>query len=543
MHSLRTKITLLTVCAIIIAVVVVTVLSVMFIVNTERHKSDQLLLLLCESGERNLDYYFNDVEKSIGKVSEFAEEDIRGTDEEELAKHVERVEKYFDTVANRTSGVLTYYYRIDPAVSKDVKGFWYTNLSGEEFTEHPVTDITKYDTNDTSKLVWFTVPKATGEPVWLPPYITDNLDKRVISYNIPVFWRDRFIGVVGIEIDYSTMAEQVESIRLFQNGYAFINDDEGNLIFHPFIDVATAKEGEIEAPDGIISEDTFFSYDYGGVRKEAVWLPMSNGMRLTVSVPVDEINGDWHKLTMEILVASLIVLLLLSLVTMRMTGHITRPLQQLTAAAEQVDREDYDIDLPYDRDDEVGRLTKTFVRLVGHMKDQIADLSSRVYVDALTSVQNKAAFTSRIGDLQEQMYDPDRPLEFAIGMFDCDDLKKINDRYGHEKGDLYLKASCRLICRVFKHSPVFRIGGDEFAVLLQNDDYRDRDALVEDFKKGREETRQAENEWERVHIAMGVAVYDPKVDGSVNDTIHRADKLMYANKSAWKEGQGDAPRA
>ncbi len=56
MHSLRTKITMLTTCITVIAVVVVTVLSVVFIRNTEHRKSDQLLLLLCETGERNLDY-------------------------------------------------------------------------------------------------------------------------------------------------------------------------------------------------------------------------------------------------------------------------------------------------------------------------------------------------------------------------------------------------------------------------------------------------------------------------------------------------------
>ena len=59
---------MLTTCITVIAVVVVTVLSVVFIRNTEHRKSDQLLLLLCETGERNLDYYFNSVEKSVRKV-------------------------------------------------------------------------------------------------------------------------------------------------------------------------------------------------------------------------------------------------------------------------------------------------------------------------------------------------------------------------------------------------------------------------------------------------------------------------------------------
>ena len=78
MHSLRTRITFLTVCVIVIALTIVTLLSVLFIRNNERLESDQLLLLLCETGERNLDYYFNSVQKSVEKVSSFVESDLKG---------------------------------------------------------------------------------------------------------------------------------------------------------------------------------------------------------------------------------------------------------------------------------------------------------------------------------------------------------------------------------------------------------------------------------------------------------------------------------
>ena len=123
MHSLRTRISLLTLTITVIAVVVVTLTSVLFIRNTERRKSDQLLLLLCETGERNLDYYFNSVEKSVKKMSSFVEKDLDGVEDEQLEAHCERVKQYFDEIAGKTNGVLTYYYRIDPAVSEKAKGF------------------------------------------------------------------------------------------------------------------------------------------------------------------------------------------------------------------------------------------------------------------------------------------------------------------------------------------------------------------------------------------------------------------------------------
>lgn len=122
-------------------------------------------------------------------------------------------------------------------------------------------------------------------------------------------------------------------------------------------------------------------------------------------------------------------------------------------------------------------------------------------------------------------------VEYAIGIFDCDDLKTVNDKNGHDKGDIYLKAASHLICHVFQHSPVFRIGGDEFAVILQNDDYRNRDDLALLFRKQSEEICDSTDlAWEQVRVAMGIAVFDPRSDDHVDDVVHRADKLMYEDK-------------
>jgi len=110
----------------------------------------------------------------------------------------------------------------------------------------------------------------------------------------------------------------------------------------------------------------------------------------------------------------------------------------------------------------------------------VRDLNRRVFVDALTSVRNKGAFDEYIHELQKRL-DANEAFPFAIGVFDCDNLKKVNDQNGHDKGDVYLIAASQLICRIFSHSPVFRIGGDEFAVVLQNEDFDHRDELISRF--------------------------------------------------------------
>ena len=257
MRSIRTKITILTISSVMIAIIVAALLGTMAIRSMADENAERTLHLLCETGQKNLDAYFDSIEQSVGMVASFADSDLKNLEEEELRAHVDRTRDIFAKAANRTNGVLTYYYRIDPAVSDKVKGFWYTNLDGEGFAEHEVTDITLYDTEDTSSLVWFTVPKATGRALWLPPYVTDNLDVLVLSYNVPIYLHDTFVGVIGIEIDYSTMADQVDHIRLYTNGYAFINDAEGIIIYHPRMTrQELEEENKRETPYGMLDESS-----------------------------------------------------------------------------------------------------------------------------------------------------------------------------------------------------------------------------------------------------------------------------------------------
>ena len=538
MHSLRTKIAYLTLIITILAVAAVTFTSVSFIQRQEHEESNQLLLLLCETGERNLDYYFTSVEKSVQNVGLYAEKHIRGLDDSDLSQHVKMVEEYFEIVANKTNGVLTYYYRIDPTFSSEEKGFWYTNLDGTDFVPHEVTEIPVEDVEDTSKLVWFTVPKHENKSVWLPPYFTDSLNNvEVISYNIPIHYKGKFIGVIGIEIDYTMMAEQVDSIRLYNNGYAFLTDERGSLIFHPRMDIAEMSEEEKpKMPDGAFTDSTFTRYTFEGKEKVAAWLRLSNGMRLYVSVPEDETEGNWRSLVRQVLLVAGGIVAAALVATLFLASRITRPLKQLTEAAKQTDQGNYDFTLDYRGKDEVGTLTKTFRRMADHMKNQISDLNRRANVDALTSVRNKGAFTTYIETLQSDIDSGKTPAEFAIAVFDCDNLKTVNDDYGHDKGDMYLKNASHLICKVFQHSPVFRVGGDEFTVILRNDDYRNRAELIDSFGRAMTATQTPDrNPWERVSVAMGLAVYDRAQDSSVIDTMRRADKMMYTDKRNRKQ--------
>ena len=122
-------------------------------------------------------------------------------------------------------------------------------------------------------------------------------------------------------------------------------------------------------------------------------------------------------------------------------------------------------------------------------------------------------------------------------MIDLNDLKEVNDTYGHDYGNIYLQNISNVICNTFIHSPVFRIGGDEFAVVLKNNDYDKIETLVEEFNRTLSECTNLDNQWEQLSAAIGYALYDPQKDSCADDVFQRADKNMYQNKKTMKKGR------
>ena len=170
-------------------------------------------------------------------------------------------------------------------------------------------------------------------------------------------------------------------------------------------------------------------------------------------------------------------------------------------------------------------------------EEMIGQISKEAYRDALTKVGNKAAYNAETEKLNADI--AEGRAEFAIVMVDVNNLKKINDECGHKAGDVYIKGCCHIICETFKHSPVFRIGGDEFVVVLKGLDYKNRYTHFEELQKAFEHTfNQTDQEpWFRYSASSGMAEYSSD-DNMVELVFKRADKAMYENKMCFKKKYG-----
>ena len=163
--------------------------------------------------------------------------------------------------------------------------------------------------------------------------------------------------------------------------------------------------------------------------------------------------------------------------------------------------------------------------------DELQALANR---DSLTGIRNRTAYDEEIKRLEwEAAGGKD---SFGIALVDLNYLKRTNEEYGPEKGNIAIKRLCYLVCDVFHHSPVFRIGDDEFVVILKNRDFDNVHELVSQFNE--EIDKLSKNTtlepWERISAAIGVAIFDQTNDFTVDDVFKRATENMFKKKREMK---------
>lgn len=155
------------------------------------------------------------------------------------------------------------------------------------------------------------------------------------------------------------------------------------------------------------------------------------------------------------------------------------------------------------------------------------DLST---TDFLTGLKNRNAFEIDLKNIIE------RGNFDGMGMIvaDLDDLKCINDKYGHQKGDEYIQEAAAILTSCVENTyPIYRIGGDEFNIILSHIN----EQKIKEIYESIQECIMQENKGKEipVHISIGYAIFDKTQDQTIEDTYHRGDDKMYEQKRKSKK--------
>jgi diguanylate cyclase (GGDEF)-like protein len=566
MHSIRIKITAITLAAILISLVTLGGIGLVFIGAEKDRDATEKIHLICESERKTLEAYLSSLKQSVDMAAHLADDLLDELDDEIIEKakddprdldsylteHCSLVQQAFGSISNHTNGVETYYYCINADLGSSEHGFFYSKVGRESYEEQEKLNSDDLDPDDIEHTTWYYTPARTGEAVWVGPYTAHYLNEVwTVSYVTPIFKDEYLIGVIGMDILLDTMIERIDHINVYDTGFLSLLSSEGIILYHPDHEIgaepeiATMSVGrEVFLKES--SEDAMIRYTIHGQERQLAYETLSNGMKLVAVAPVSEITASWRQLSSILIAVTAFILIVTAIVIMFLMGAVTHPLQNLTAASRRLADGDYDVELEYKGKDEIGVLTRSFRQMRDQLKLYISDLNSRANTDALTGVRNKGAFDIAAGRLNDKIRHAKEMgyPEFAVVLFDCNNLKTINDRYGHDHGDTYLVTASTAISSTFSRSPIYRIGGDEFVVLLKEEDYRDRERLFFGFDRVAEQINNvADHPWERVSISRGMAVFSPGGDQNVDAVLRRADERMYESKRRFKaSGRSNYPR-
>jgi diguanylate cyclase (GGDEF)-like protein len=457
-----------------------------------------------------------------------------------LKRHLER---QFNLTAQNSDAIYGYFILFNPELVGKTDGFWYTWVSDQErFLSHPQAEIDQAFYTPRRRDAWFSKALRTRQPVWREPYISTVDGIRKIGYVVPVYAQGQLVGVVGITLRMEKLIDEIKDAHIYDNGYAILFSDDGETYYHPeqpngapttLADFGLEQYAEVFK--GRDSNDQLLYYTYQGEEKAMAFITLRNSMNLGVVAPEKELFAQrtWSMERMAFLM--IIFGILTSGLAIILANRIIIPLKAIDEAAKRIGNGDYDTLLVNSRDDEVGELAGNMNRTMVKMKDLVKKLEGQALEDKLTKVKNVTAYEQQEHIMNQHIAAKD--LAFSVLMLDVNGLKGINDRFGHAMGNELLRQTVKHLCDQFKHSPVFRVGGDEFVVIVMNEDYEKRyEALQELETHCHKRDYSLPRPWEQLAFATGMSDFDPKNDTTFQEIFLRADAAMYkAKRSA--EGQ------
>ncbi len=386
-----------------------------------------------------------------------------------------------------------------------------------------------------------------------------GVDKPSLQLARPVLdGQGRALGVAVINIDlngtFELMAKDMpESIQLY-----FANH-QGDILIHPdpaktfgfdrgrriLIQDEFAATGPVVRGDSNVA--VFESHEGAHAEQPVVAAFMSQPLKvrspetrltLGLSQPMDAVLAESNRLGQKVLQIVLALCALSLLLALWMGRALTRPINAISHAARLVASGLPAGALPVERRDEIGDLARAFrdMRLqiseqISELRDNQDELEHLAQHDPLTGLPNRRKFQERLDQALAQARR--FPQTVSVLFIDLDRFKIINDRHGHEVGDVVLQTVARRLQAVLREvDTVARIGGDEFVALLGAPATPEQlDAIANKLLQVLGEPVRFEGLQLDLGCSIGIASY-PNDAGNATDLLAAADHAMYAAKTA-----------
>lgn len=516
MRSIQTKVLTVVIAGLLVITAVVTTIAVTMMHNVIHKDADRILTAVAQKEASVINDALGDVSKSSAIMAHYACSRVESLDQLEDKAFVETyladTKALFEEIALNTDKINGFYLRLDPAHTDSTTGYYVLITEDHQLLDMQVTDLSKYSPDDEHIVSWYYSPVRNGAAMWLDPYRFPGLETRLISYTVPLYVDGDLLGVLGFDMNFDSLVEYIGEITVYDKGYATLVSSDKETQYHDHTD----PEGESHPATTAADE-------------------LANGMYLELHADYRDIQQEIRPMLSTIVHVFLLVLAAAIVYTVIVTRRIVKPLKQLTSAAEDLaaSRQIKPVDIPINSNDEIGTLSRVLKDTYEKISEYTVYINALAYRDSLTGIKNSTAYTEAIAGINKDINCSS--AVFGVLVADLNDLKQTNDTYGHDVGNELIVHAARILTDIFKNSLVFRIGGDEFAVILKDRDLSSYHKLISQMDNAcKEDHISVEGNEIPVCLARGVALFDPKIDRVYEDVFAKADHSMYLHKEQIK---------
>lgn len=523
-----------------------TIVSIIYSVTlyrTNYAEAENYVWAQCRESRSNFNDQLKRMEMAVDLVAYHTKYYIN-TSEEDISEKMPKFQSLAVDTARYTRNVYSVFFHANPDRYNNNYDFFYL-FDGEDGTarkvrpRNPVT----FETTTGIPAAWYYDSADSGQPRWVGPYnkhYRSDSGNEVVAYTVPLTDAEgRLDGVLGMEFSLKQIFEELNRIKLYHNGYMFLTDSEGTIMYHPTYEYGTKLEDVQSVQWNLVqlllaeeNPSRLIPYTLGGEERMMAATGLENGMVLIASAPKAEINAVFYRTITASVMVFLVIFIAANIIVLLITRHFLSPIRQLSQTSQKIMEGDMAVNIDYNREDEVGILIGNFKEMSLRLQSRLDQYSTMAYTDGMTGVNNKASFDVAVSLMEERI--ASGYTNFGVTVFDLNNLKAVNDRFGHMAGDRLIKTAASIISRSFVNSPVFRIGGDEFAVILEREDFFGRDDRFADMKLMLFQANENLPIAKQVSFAYGIALFREGSDKNFNDVFERADKLMYKHKAIMK---------
>lgn len=332
---------------------------------------------------------------------------------------------------------------------------------------------------------------------------------------------DNMKEIMGVEVTLFCQDVRLQTTLRDTKGRLFINTAVSSVITK---DVLKKKKAHFYRSTTNVGDERYFAY------YEPIFLEDGTCFGMVgVCRKATDIEKNIRMAVRPILLLSIAAIFVIGAISISYTRILTKRIRILQQFMKKLTKEDFEAEMPAGLlkvEDEIGDLARSGKKMQESIRRQVE-------LDELTQLYNRRYGDKCLQQMCKKMQESG--IEYCVAIGDIDFFKKVNDRYGHEAGDVVLTKVARILReKIMSKGYVCRWGGEEFLIVLEDCEQEQAKQILQDVLdvlRGQSIECQGQN----ICVTMSVGVVQVASDEKIDDILRRADKKLYDAKAGGRD--------